>query len=296
MHAGVPDEVAVKRAGAFAGASGNRANAGFDIAGLDDAIGDVPQGLGTDETPFAIGGGKGLPDFIAAGIAAALRRLFELAKRTRPVPEPPQVDPVPQPPPTEPDRGPAPAPATPEILPKEPKAPEVAHPEEESSAPSESQPKTAGPARYPSARDLHGLPENDTEYFVTIQNRRFLRGREGTADIGRAGLTEDAELGVRIARRDLPHVDTPMRSAEAHDAGYRNGIELTVDVAGNWQEVRKSDGERIILVKRNGANKVAVVELDRFAGEDFYRVVTSGMRKDDQIEPLPLIRVRKVAP
>jgi hypothetical protein len=157
-------------------------------------------------------------------------------------------------------------------------------------------------ASYPSAKELHDLAADDETYFATIQNRRFLKGPEGTADIGRAGPTSENELGVRLARRDLPHVDTPLKAKHAIEAGYNNGVDLTVDVAANWHEVRsghpnpETGNERLVLVKRNGANKVAVVELERFAGDDFYRVVTSGVRSDASVEALTLIRKRPAAP
>jgi hypothetical protein len=291
MDAGVPDEIAVRRVGKTHD-PGGEADESIQVAGLDDAIRQALQGVGTDAMPEAA---KGLPDwiFLFPGI---LRRLFEASKRTRPVPQAPEVEPA-QPP--EPDQGREPTPPTPELSPAEPAAPPPSHQEVESAEPTGPQP-TPSPshAQYPSAKELHNLPPSDEEYFVTIQNRRFLRGPEGTADIGRAGPVEDAELGVRIARRDLPHVDTPRKSSEAKDAGYENGVELTVDVASKWQEMRsghpdaETGNDRLILVKRNGANKVAVVELERFAGEDFYRVVTSGLRSNESVDSLPLIRKR----
>ena len=60
-------------------------------------------------------------------------------------------------------------------------------------------------------------------------------------------------------------------------------MHLTLDVAANWNAMHRSREGRILLVKKNGVNKVAVVEVKKAPDGEYWRVVTSGVRSEHQL-------------
>jgi hypothetical protein len=99
-------------------------------------------------------------------------------------------------------------------------------------------------------------------------------------------LHDEGTLPIQLRRSDLPHVDTPGKRAKAQELGYRDGLDLTRDVTANWTEVYQGDDNRLVLAIPNGHAKVAVVELGKDG--DSYRVVTSGVRRWEQLPDEPL--------
>lgn len=139
-------------------------------------------------------------------------------------------------------------------------------------------------------------PEND-EFFIRLPEGRFLKGSDGTADLGKAPrISNDdqplEQLPIRIFRLDLKHIDTPAKEADANTLNYHSGVDLTLDVVQDWSTIRRGNYGRIILEKTNGKSRIAVVELKPSANGDYYRVVTSGVRNTENLEKFPVLQRR----
>jgi len=104
-----------------------------------------------------------------------------------------------------------------------------------------------------------------------------------------------AEAPIRLRRDDLKHIDEPTHRAAAVEAGYSDGLHLTLDTLENRMEIRKADDDRIMLVRPlEKHNAVAVTELQRADGGNYWRIVTSGFRADERLGEI--IKVREPAP
>jgi hypothetical protein len=135
---------------------------------------------------------------------------------------------------------------------------------------------------------LRALPVDDPHWVRARDNQRFLAAPDGSPDIGFAprleGTAPTAEnLPVRLRRSDIHHLDEPLHRDDAQELGYRDGLHLALDVARNWTHLHEGRDGRMMLVRRNGTNAVAVVEIRKADGADYWRIVTAGVRGSEQL-------------
>jgi hypothetical protein len=135
---------------------------------------------------------------------------------------------------------------------------------------------------------LRAAPLDGPEWVLTADNQRFLAAPDGTPDIGRAPRVEsDAptaeELPVRLRRSDIRHLDDDRHRRIASGLGYADGVELVLDVVQGWTSLHEGHDGRLVLAKRNGNAAVAVVELAKADGGDFWRIVTGGGRAPERL-------------
>jgi len=129
-----------------------------------------------------------------------------------------------------------------------------------------------------------------------LRSQRFLVGESGSPDLAiMPEVNGVAEAPIRLLRDDLKHIDEPTHRAAAVEAGYSDGLHLTLDTLENRMEIRKADDDRIMLVRPlEEHNAVAVTELQRADGGNYWRIVTSGFRADERLGEI--IKVREPAP
>ena len=136
---------------------------------------------------------------------------------------------------------------------------------------------------------LRRAPLDGPRWVLTADNQRFLAAEDGTPNLGAAPRVEDGaltteELPVRLRRGEIKHLDDKLHREDAQELGYSGGVELTLDVARGWTEIREGHSGRILLVKRAGKRSpVAAVELAKVDGADYWRIVSSGARRSDQL-------------
>lgn len=159
-----------------------------------------------------------------------------------------------------------------------------------------------GSQPFPDWTELKTLRPDDPDFFEVIDGRTFLKGTKGSGDLSELPDLESYDddrrtLPVRLHRKDLHHVDNATHREIARNLGYNNGVELSVDVAENWTEVRRGEKGRYLLIKKNGKNAVAVVEAERVSSDNgYWRIVTTGTRSASQPRDLVLSRERTSAP
>lgn len=74
----------------------------------------------------------------------------------------------------------------------------------------------------------------------------------------------------------LQHIDK-RRGDDIKKFGYNSVEELVEDVAQNYNEIRKDDNGKLIIAKRNGKDKMAVIKLSPTANGDVYSITTSAI-------------------
>jgi hypothetical protein len=88
-------------------------------------------------------------------------------------------------------------------------------------------------------------------------------------------------------RSDLHHVGDSRHQADAAALGYGDPLHLIADVSRQWDSIYPAQHGRVMLVRHGPANAVAVVELAKVDGADYWRVVTAERPRADQLgEPL----------
>ena len=67
-----------------------------------------------------------------------------------------------------------------------------------------------------------------------------MTGPEGEHDlVTLPNLKGEGELGVRIERGTLRHIDSPHHRSDALHLGFRDGLDLALDVLDKWNLIRK---------------------------------------------------------
>ena len=89
-------------------------------------------------------------------------------------------------------------------------------------------------------------------------------------------------------RKDRQDEIESARIRDARRFGFADGMDLTRQVLNRWKEIREGNKEgkspdRITLVVPIEGNPMAVLELRRHPGEDFWRIVSSGVRANWQL-------------
>ncbi|WP_420264260.1 hypothetical protein [Candidatus Magnetominusculus dajiuhuensis] len=129
----------------------------------------------------------------------------------------------------------------------------------------------------------------------------FVKASDGTYDFGHI----TPEIGQAIGRQSAPvrlqegnvdygkqHIDTAndgKRLEAIKKAGYAGTADFIHDVASNYTEIRKGYGSRLVLVKKNGGNKISIVQLLPGEDGDFYGVTTGGIFSRKYIEKFALL-------
>ena len=72
----------------------------------------------------------------------------------------------------------------------------------------------------------------------------------------------------------ITHIEA-RHGAEIRQAGYNSAEHFVADVVENHNEIRRGGAGSLLLIKKNGADKVAVVRLSPDARGDFYNVETA---------------------
>lgn len=72
----------------------------------------------------------------------------------------------------------------------------------------------------------------------------------------------------------ITHIEA-RHGAEIRQAGYNSAEHFVADVVENHNEIRRGGADSLLLIKKNGADKVAVVRLSPDARGDFYNVETA---------------------
>ncbi|MBF0554744.1 MAG: hypothetical protein HQK96_09365 [Nitrospirae bacterium] len=129
----------------------------------------------------------------------------------------------------------------------------------------------------------------------------FVKAGDGTYDFGHI----TPEIGQAIGRQSAPirleegnndygkhHIDIAddgKRLEKIKKEGYETTAEFIQDVASNYTEIRKSHGSRLMLVKKNGGNKVLAIQLSPNADGDYYNVITGGIFNSNYVNKFTLL-------
>ncbi|MBF0488440.1 MAG: hypothetical protein HQK98_09790 [Nitrospirae bacterium] len=136
----------------------------------------------------------------------------------------------------------------------------------------------------------------------------FVIASDGTYDFGHI----TPEIGQAIGRQSAPvrlqegtagygkqHIDTAdgnNRLEVIKKAGYKGTADFIQDVANNFSEIRMGDGSRLMLIKKNGKNKIAVIQLIPDESGDFYGVTSGGIFRKDYANDRTLLLDRGASP
>ena len=134
----------------------------------------------------------------------------------------------------------------------------------------------------PSAEDILRAGKDDPRYFVLTGDGNLLRGPDGSGTLGTLADADGTVRSIGMRRGSVGHVDTPLKHAEAVSAGYRDGLDLIRDVTANYTEIRGAKDGRLMLVKRNGHARVALVELVQ-SGR-IWHVLSGGLRDGGKLD------------
>ncbi|MBF0488686.1 MAG: hypothetical protein HQK98_11055 [Nitrospirae bacterium] len=141
-----------------------------------------------------------------------------------------------------------------------------------------------------------------------LKETDFVKTKDGSVDFGH--ITH--EVGEKIGRQAAPiklqegtdkygkhHIDISdngKRLKGIKEAGYCGTDDFIQDVANNFDEIRENIGSRLMLIKKNGRDRVAIIELKPGKDGDFYNVVTAGMFRKDYAKNRTLLWERVAPP
>lgn len=138
--------------------------------------------------------------------------------------------------------------------------------------------------------------------YVQQGERELVTLANGSADLGNLGddvVTVAKQAGyqdfkpgkIRLERGwDDPktgdglgevHIEA-RHASQIREAGYSDAAALVADVAANFNRIGRGHSGRLILGKVNGKEKIAIIELERTAGD--YTVRTAGVRNPGWME------------
>ncbi len=135
--------------------------------------------------------------------------------------------------------------------------------------------------------ELLTLPPDDARFQrIPGHTQNFLKGADGSANLTvLPDVAGQPELPLRLRRSTLTHLNTAGINRDAQRLGYRDGFHLMQDVVANWDAVREARNGRLMLTRTFGPdrNSVAIVTLAKAPDSDFWRVLTAGARRDEQL-------------
>lgn len=119
--------------------------------------------------------------------------------------------------------------------------------------------------------------------------KAFVRNSKGELSFGEISQ----EIADQIKRQSAPimlsegdskygekHIES-RRGKEIRDFGYSSARNMVEDVVQNYNEIYKESGGKLVLVKRNGKDKIAVVKLTPTEKGDVYSITTSAIVRKD---------------
>ncbi|MBV6342989.1 hypothetical protein [Candidatus Magnetobacterium casense] len=157
----------------------------------------------------------------------------------------------------------------------------------------------------PTAGDSYALSDKPRRLFERPGEKDFARASDGTIDFGHIGDDVAKAIGreaapIRLQRgREDNYGETHVEKGhgdEIRKAGYDSVRELVLDVAQNYNQIRESAESRLLLVKRNGKDKIAVVELRPNEDGSFYGVTTAGVFRPNYADKKKLLWNRSAQP
>jgi hypothetical protein len=103
------------------------------------------------------------------------------------------------------------------------------------------------------------------------------------------------QLGKGEGRRGFGLIHIKARhEEEILRLGYPNAESFIHDVAANYIQIRQGGGAALLLVKPNGLNKIAAIELVPGEKEDFYTIKSAWVGRPAYIEKFGLLWERRV--
>lgn len=96
-----------------------------------------------------------------------------------------------------------------------------------------------------------------------------MRRQAGSIRLNQGNHDDATGRGSGITNIEARH------GAEIRQAGYNSAEHFVADVVENHNEIRRGGADSLLLIKKNGADKVAVVRLSPDARGDFYNVETA---------------------
>ena len=145
-----------------------------------------------------------------------------------------------------------------------------------------------------SEEDKQGLSK-DLRYSIA-PDRSAARDADGRLNLGEISQEQATAMrrqpgAIRLAPGShdqatgkgsgIAHIEA-RHGQEIRRAGYNSAEHLVADVVENHNEIRKGGSGSLLLVKRNGADKVAVVRLTKDASGEFYNVETAYLSRPSE--------------
>ncbi|MDI6854385.1 MAG: strawberry notch family protein [Deltaproteobacteria bacterium] len=151
--------------------------------------------------------------------------------------------------------------------------------------------KAKGPANYEKTgnlpEDFVKIPQGATNFGeINKEAAKVIRRQAGPIrlQVGKG----DARSGFGLIHIKARHEEEILR------LGYPNVESFIHDVAANFIQIRQGRGAALLLVKPNGLNKIAAVELAPGEAEDFYTIKSAWVGRPEYIEKFKLLWERRV--
>lgn len=131
----------------------------------------------------------------------------------------------------------------------------------------------------------------------------FVKAGDGTYDFGMidkdvAEAIGGKEAPVRLQTGNDSYGETHINRADnghrlktIQNAGYHSVRDFIEDVSKNWSEIKEGTGTSKLLIKKNGKNSVAAIELKSDDNGSYYTVITGGIfKREYAIKKEPLLQ------
>ncbi|WP_420265219.1 hypothetical protein [Candidatus Magnetominusculus dajiuhuensis] len=113
--------------------------------------------------------------------------------------------------------------------------------------------------------------------LARLKEIAFVKASDGTLNFGeviegKGTIPIKLQVGNKLygqAKIEIKH------GQKIKEEGYKSVVSFIEDVSKHYNEIWEQPDGRIMLVKRNGGSKIAVVELRKKKGEPFYGVTTA---------------------
>lgn len=126
---------------------------------------------------------------------------------------------------------------------------------------------------------------SDAHDFVKAPDGRYVFG-EITPEIGRMIRRQSAPILLRKGNEQEGkiHIERPERLKQLQDAGYGSAEELIDSVVTGCDAIYQGQKGNLLLVKKNGRNSVAYIQLTPSVHGDFYDVKTAAVVRGDYFD------------
>ncbi len=147
----------------------------------------------------------------------------------------------------------------------------------------------------------------DTDTSFDIKKRGewdFVKAKDGSIDFGHMPNESRREVApIRLqkgnddfGKHHIEIADNGSRLKAIKNEGYTGVEDFIQDVVTNYNKIRVADSGRLMLIKENGNNKIAVVELRPHDDGAFYGVTTGGIHRKGYANDKPLLLDRGASP